>query len=77
MKKRKIKWGNVIKLIILIGCTVLILHDYYLIIFKLGMFTWFGVATHIFWWIIVYSILEDFEEQIEKMPAKKGSQHLK
>ena len=62
-KKIKIKWGNVVKLIISLFCIGVILHDFYYLTFKFGMLTWFGVTTHILCWLIVGFVWEDFEEQ--------------
>lgn len=69
MKKTKIKWGNVVKLIIGLFCIGVILHDFYFLTFKFGCFTWLGLATHIFCWVIVGMIYEDFEEQIKNIPS--------
>lgn len=69
MKKTKIKWGNVVKLIIALFCIGVILHDLYLVTFKFAMFTWLGLGTHIFCWVIVATVYEDFEEQIKNIQS--------
>lgn len=45
---KKIKWINVMELITLILCTIIILHDSYMIMFKSYSFTWFGFITFVF-----------------------------
>ena len=62
-KKIKVKWGNVVKLMILLFCIGLIIHDLICLAFMFGMLTWFGVATHVLCWLIIGTIWEDFEEQ--------------
>jgi len=69
MKKLKIKWGNVIKLIIGLICIGVILHDFYYLTIKFGCFTWFGLFTNLMCWVIVGMIYEDFEEQIKNIPS--------
>ena len=61
---RKIKWGNVLKAVVLIGCVVTILCDAYSLVFKLGTFTMYGLITHILAWFIGCNIYDDFEEQL-------------
>lgn len=61
---KKIKWGNVLKLIIVAGCILAILHDAYSVAFNLGGFTMFGLLTHILTWLVLDYICEDLEEQV-------------
>ena len=77
MKKKrvKIKWLNVIKLIIFIFCVYMILHDLYMITIsswitgKMCSWTWLGFMTFILFIIIAGAIYDDFEEQIKSIPS--------
>lgn len=69
MKKKKIKWLNVIKLMLMLFCIGVILHDFYCLTFKFAMFTWLGLGTHILCWLVVGTIYEDFEDQIKNIPS--------
>lgn len=63
-KMKRIKWGNILLLLIGVGSALFILNDFRLLIFKGGCFTWFGLATHIFAWFVVGSIYSYlFEEE--------------
>lgn len=72
MKKRKIKWGNVIEAIIFLFCIGLMIHDIIIVIYALlhnqiAMFTYFGLATFIFAGGFAYVIYEDFKEQTKNI----------
>ena len=67
---KKIKWFNLIKLLILVASIGLVIHDYCLLIIGYG-FTWFGLATNIMAWFLIGSIIEDFEN-IEKRPNHRN-----
>ena len=83
MKIKKIKWGNLLKLIVFVFCIGVIIHDFYMLTlysFITGKYvgwTWFGLATFILACGFVDVIYEDFRYQIKKMSAIKGSRHLK
>ncbi len=70
MKKKKIKWLNVIKLLLMLFCIGVILHDFYYLVIGYG-FTWLGFGTHILCWLFVSMIYDDFEEQIKNIPSYK------
>lgn len=69
--KRKIKWGNVIKAIILIGCVWIIGHDLLTVLLTYARLTYFGVFTHLLSWYVALSILIDFDEQTKNIPSYK------
>ncbi len=71
MKKRKIKWGNVFKAIILLNCIGLVIHDFYYITIKLYSWTWLGFITFILATVVGIVIYDDFEEQIKNIPSYK------
>lgn len=69
MKKVKIKWLNVGKLILFIFCICTILHDLYMVTLYSyisgSMYGWssYGFLTFILFCIVAVVIYEDFEEQ--------------
>lgn len=70
MKKvRKIKWLNVIKLMVFVLCVCGILHDIYVLTIKTAItgnmygFTWFGLITFLLLFGVAVCIYADFEEQ--------------
>ena len=75
MKKRKIKWGNVIEAIIFLFCIGLLVHDFYMLTIhcfitnQLTQLTWFGLITNVLAIMTVVVIYEDFEEQIKNIPS--------
>lgn len=75
MKRLKIKWINVIKLILLIISILVILHDTYMLTLaswftgKLYSFSWFGLMTFILFCIIAGIIYNDFKEQIKSIQS--------
>ncbi len=75
MKKKKIKWGNVIKAVIFLLCIGVMIHDFYMLTIysfitnQLTQLTWFGLGTLILAIITASLIYEDFEEQIENIPS--------
>lgn len=75
MKKKKIKWINVIKAIVFIFCISMILHDVYMLTVaswvtgKLYSWTWFGLLTFILFCSIAGMIYDDFEEQIKSIQS--------
>jgi len=77
MKKRKIKWLNVIKLIVFIFCVYMILHDVYMLTIhsyitgNMYGWTWIGFITFILFFIVAGMIYEDFEEQIKSIPSHR------
>ena len=44
---KRIKWGKVLLLIIMLGCIGVLLHDAYMITIKFASFTMFGIFTNI------------------------------
>ncbi len=62
---KRIKWVNIIEILILIVCTLIILHDVYMIMFKGYSFTWFGILTFMFAIIEGSIITENLEEKIK------------
>ena len=74
MKRKKVKWLNVFKLVVLVASIILVIHDLWLVGFscfftnELVGFTWLGLITHIMAWFIIATIIEDFKEEIEKRP---------
>ena len=62
---KRIKWVNVIEIIILMMCTVLILSDIYNLMFRSYSFTWFGLITFISVIIQGSIIFEDLENKIK------------
>lgn len=75
--KRKIKWGNVIKLLILILCVALVIHDMFVLCFMFAQFTYFGIATYIGALILISLIYEDFYEQTKNIPSGKHTKDIK
>ena len=79
MKKKKIKWINVVKAIVFVFCISMILHDVFMLTIgswisgNLYGWTWFGFLTFILFCGIAGIIYEDFEEQIEKTQATRNS----
>lgn len=69
---KKIKWGNVIKLIILVLSGYLVLHDMFMLVFKFATFTWFGLITFIGALFLISAILEDFNEQTKNIPSDRS-----
>lgn len=75
MKRLKIKWINVIKLILFIFCISMILHDMYMLTLYSWFtgnscgFTWFGLLTFILFCSIAGLIYDDFEEQTKSIQS--------
>ena len=77
MKKKnilkRIRWGNVIRLVVGLIFTFFILKDLYLLLFKGGCFTWFGLGTHFMFWGVASFCLGPIlkilgaEELVEKL----------
>lgn len=78
-KKLKIKWKNVVKLIVFIFCILMIFHDLFMLTIgswisgNLYSWTWFGFITFLLFCSIACMIYADFEEQIEKTQATRNS----
>ena len=72
---KKVKWKNVIKLLILLLSIIVILHDLYMLTFaswisgQLYGWTWYGLLTFILFCSIASMIYEDFEEQIKSIQS--------
>lgn len=77
MKRVKIKWSNVIKLILFVFCVYMILHDLYMITIhsyiagNMYRWTWLGFVTFISFIIVASEIYDDFEEQIKSIPSNQ------
>lgn len=71
-KKNKIKWKNVALLIALLLCAILVIHDIYIIIIqpwingKMAGWTWFGFGTFILAFVIGGTIIDYFNDEINK-----------
>lgn len=88
MKKRKkidlkkIHWLNVTKVITLLVCIGVLLHDFYrlsiepFVTGQLTTFTWFGLITSALAFILGYAMYEDISEQMEKMPTNANRGHV-
>lgn len=80
---KKIKWVNVIKLLIFLFCIGVIAKDFYMLTIyswitgKYCGYTWFGFLTAIYLLLLASAIYDDFEEQIKKMSTTRNSQHLR
>ncbi len=71
-KRRKINWENIVLLIILTVCTIIVLHDLYVLIVMpwinsnvLG-WTWWGLLTFIIALVFAMNIIEYFIDEINK-----------
>lgn len=64
--KTKIKWINVIKLVIFAFCISVIIHDLFLITFTGAGWTWLGFITFILFVLLAGAIWEDLEEQADE-----------
>lgn len=79
MKKRKIKWINVVKAVLFIFCISMILHDIFMVTVYGWItgshhgFTWFGFITFILFFMITGFIYEDFEEQTKSVPVTRNN----
>lgn len=69
----RIKWKNVFKIIAFIVLLSVILHDWYCMIFKGAMLTYFGVVTEIICFILMEIIYEDLEDQIKALTSEEIS----
>lgn len=73
---RKIKWLNVLEMLIFIGCLALVIHDLYMITIYSWIksisvgFTWFGLGTFVLALMGIGTIYEDLEEKAN-IPTKK------
>lgn len=63
---KKINWINVLKLVVMLSCISMIIHDSYKLIVGYG-WTWLGFSTFILFWLIAGIIFEDFKDQLKKM----------
>lgn len=72
---RKVKWENVIKLIVLIISLIFVANDGYLVIFKSYQWTWLGLFTFLPVLYIAVAIMDDFYEQIKSMPSGYEPRH--
>lgn len=72
IKKRRIKWGNIGLLIVLLFCIGLVAHDIYMIAIqpwingKMAGWTWFGFGTFILAIFVGGTIIEYFIDEINK-----------
>lgn len=62
---KKVKWFNVLKLLVFIGCIGLVLHSSYVIICKVGLITSQALATYCLAWYLMSVIYDDFNEQLK------------
>ena len=78
---RKIKWGNVVKAVIFIGCMAVVLHDVYMLtigsMISGNLYGWslLGLTTFILCFSIACSIFDDFETQLKKMSYATNIRH--
>lgn len=74
---KKIKWLNVLKVLGLIGCLALIVHDLFMVTIygwitsNMVGWTWFGLATFVATIMIASLIFDDLEEQWNAIDTKK------
>lgn len=61
--KKRIKWINVLKLIMFVCCASVILHDAYVLVSSMSGFTYWGVITHVVAWCVAGSIYLEIAEQ--------------
>lgn len=69
----RIKWKNIFKIIAFIVLLSVLLHDWYYLVFKGAMLTYFGVLTEIICVILMEFIYEDLEDQIKALTSKEIS----
>lgn len=71
-KKKKIKWKNIILLVILLLCVYIVIHDLFMLTIyswitsNLVSWTWFGLAIFIVALIIGIFIIDFFKKEIDK-----------
>lgn len=64
MKRRKLKWKNILLLVVLIACISLIIHDIYMntiytfISGRIVGWTWFGFLTYIMAFVVSDEIIK-------------------
>lgn len=69
-KLKRVKWLNVIEVIILLLCIGIVARDFYILTIKscitgnLATMTWIGLITEIILWIIIAFIYEDIKEKM-------------
>ncbi len=73
---KKIKWLNVLELLLFFSCLALVIHDLFMITIyswinqiSIG-FTWFGLGTFIGALMAIETLYEDLEEKAN-IPTKK------
>ncbi len=73
---RKIKWLNVLELLLFFGCLALVIHDSYMLTIYSWInstyvgFTWLGFGLYIVAFMIMGVIYDDLEEKAN-YPTKK------
>jgi len=75
--RRKIKWINVIKLLIAMLCVGLIIHDTVIVTFTFAGWTWYGFVTFILAFVILGEIYDDFDKQIKSMSNDTSVRHTR
>lgn len=74
---KKIKWLNILKVLGLIGCLALIVHDLFMVTIygwitsNMVGWTWFGFGTFILAFMVAGLIFEDLEDQWNAIETKK------
>ena len=83
MKRKKIKWSNVIKLLIFLFSISVIIQKICILTFyswstgTVYGLTWYGLLILVLFYSIAAMIYQDFKRQIAKTPATGNSQRLK
>lgn len=74
---KRIKWLNVLKVLGLIGCLALIIHDLFMVTVygwitsNMVGWTWFGFGTFVISFMIASLLFEDLEEQWNAIGSTK------
>lgn len=55
---KRIRWDNILALLIGVALIIFILKDLGCLVFKGGCFTWFGLGTHILAWFGLDLVLD-------------------
>lgn len=71
MKKRKLNWYNIFRAVIMVLCFILIIHDFYCLIFKSWQWTYLGLFSFLIVAYIFADILFDFIDEIKSIPSDR------
>lgn len=78
---KRIKWGNVIEMGVLLICLSIILHDIVLILYGIvsGLsisWTTYGFITFLLLTSLASTIMDDFDEQLKNVANKSKINHI-